>query len=79
VLARKCKAQEITRADFEAKVTEIDRDWQHFVQIKLTLNGLDQAKDAAARLALRGAEAVHFAALQSLHLYRSWPSERKGR
>ena len=65
-LARKCKAQEITRVDFEAKIAEIERDWRHFVQVELTLNGLDQAKDAAARFALRRADAVHFAALQSL-------------
>jgi len=65
-LARKCKAQEIPRADFEAKLAEIDRDWQHFIQIELTLNGLDQARDAAVYFALRGADAVHFAALQSL-------------
>lgn len=36
------------------------------MQIELTLGALDQAKDAAARLALRGADAVHFAALRSL-------------
>lgn len=65
-LARKCRAAEITREDFEAKTAEIERDWQRFVQIELTLSGLDQAKDAAARLALRGADAVHFAALRSV-------------
>lgn len=32
----------------------------------MTLGTLEQAKDAAARLALRGADAVHFAALRSL-------------
>ena len=65
-LARKCKALEITREDFELKVAEIERDWRTFVQIELTLDMLDRAKQAAARLALRGSDAVHFAALQSL-------------
>lgn len=65
-LARKCKALEITREDFEAKLTDIERDWRSFVQIELTFSALDQAKDAAARFALRGADAVHFAALRSL-------------
>lgn len=66
-LARKCKALEITREDFEAKLVDIDRDWRSFVQIELTLGGLDRARYAAANLALRGADAVHFAALRTLH------------
>jgi predicted nucleic acid-binding protein len=65
-LARKCKAREITREDFEAKIAEIERDWRSFVKIELTLDTLDQARDAAARLALRGADAVHFGALVAL-------------
>jgi hypothetical protein len=65
-LARKCKAQEITRGDFEAKLAEIEADWRSFVQIELTASSLELAKDAAVRFALRGADAVHFAALQSL-------------
>lgn len=30
-LARKCKAQEITREDFDLKMAEIERDWQSFI------------------------------------------------
>jgi hypothetical protein len=60
------QAQKITREGFGAKVAEIERHWQHFVKIELTLNNLDPAKDAAAQRVLRGADAVHFAALQSL-------------
>lgn len=37
-----------------------------FDRIEFTLEMLEQAEDAAARWALRGADAVHFAALQSL-------------
>jgi hypothetical protein len=65
-LARKCKALEITREDFEAKLADIERDWRSFVQIELPRGALDQARYAAARLALRGSDAVHFAALQTL-------------
>ena len=64
-LARKCKANEISRQSFDAKAAEIDRDWKHFVKIELTLNDLNQARDAAVQFALRGADAVHFAAFRS--------------
>lgn len=67
-LARKRKAQEITSQDCVAMVAEIERDWRSFVKIELTLETLDQARDAVARLALRGADAVHFAALRSLDM-----------
>ena len=40
-LARKCKALEITRDDFEAKLPEIEIDWRSFIQIELTLTALD--------------------------------------
>jgi predicted nucleic acid-binding protein len=66
-LARKCRSGEISRESLTAKTLEIERDWQGFVQIELTLSMLDRAKDAAARFALRGSDAVHFAALQVLH------------
>ena len=65
-LARKRKAQEISLGDFAAKVAELEQDWKKFLQIELTLENLDAAKDVAAQFALRGADAVHFAALRSL-------------
>lgn len=55
-LARKCRAQEICRHDFDAKLAEIDRDWRHFVKIELTADSWGPARDAAASLALRGAK-----------------------
>jgi len=65
-LARKRKAQEITPAELSAAIAAIERDWQSFVQVELSLQTLNQAKDTAVRLALRGADAVHFAALLAL-------------
>jgi predicted nucleic acid-binding protein len=65
-LARKRKAGEMSPAGFAEKITEIERDWQSFVQIELTPGVLGRAKEAAARLALRGADAVHVAALETL-------------
>lgn len=38
-------------------------DWQSFVKIELTLDSLVHTVDVASRTALRGADAVHFAAL----------------
>ncbi len=66
-LARKAKAREITRKDFEAKAAEIDRDWRTFIQIELTLEAVKDAREAAAEFTLRGADAVHLAAVRLLH------------
>ena len=70
-LARKRKAGEITKQDFDLKVAETVRDWRKFFQIELTLEMVGWAKEAAVRLALRGADAVHFAALLSLQMHVS--------
>src|SRR5437667_3008929 len=37
------------------------RDWGRFIQIQLTTETMDLAKDLARNMALRGADAVHLA------------------
>lgn len=60
-LARKAKAREISRSLFTRKVHELEEDWGRFVQIHLTDEAIDRAKDVISRQALRGADAVHLA------------------
>ena len=67
-LARKLKAGEIPADRFATLRREIERDWRHFLKIELTELDSVRAIDAAARTALRGADAVHFAALELLAL-----------
>ncbi len=64
--ARKRKAGEIETAEFLATLERIEADWAQFVQFQLSGRMLEDAKFAAARFALRGADAVHFAALRRL-------------
>jgi predicted nucleic acid-binding protein len=60
-LARKAKAREIGRSLFTGKVRELEGDWERFIQIHLTAEVVNRAKDLARRQALRGADAVHLA------------------
>ena len=59
--ARKRKAREIDPLPFEQKVQELEEDWGSFIQIQLTTEAVDLAKDLARNMALRGADAVHLA------------------
>jgi hypothetical protein len=61
-LARKRKAREIDPLPFERKVQELEGDWGSFIQVQLTTETVDLAKDLARNMALRGADAVHLAA-----------------
>lgn len=65
-LARKRRAREITPEAFSERAAAVQRDWQTFLQIELTRRNLNQARAIAASTALRGADAVHFAALLSI-------------
>jgi len=47
--------------ELEAKVQELEEDWVRFIQIQLTIETMDLAKDLAKNMALRGADAVHLA------------------
>jgi predicted nucleic acid-binding protein len=60
-LARKGKAQEINSSVLNQKVQELEEDWQRFIQVQLTTEAVDIAKELARDLALRGADAVHLA------------------
>lgn len=46
---------------FEQKAKELEEDWRQFIQIQLTAETADLAKELARQLALRGADAVHLA------------------
>ena len=58
-LARKTKAGEIGRPLLARKIREVEEDWERFVQIQLTTEVANRAKDIARYQALRGADAVH--------------------
>jgi predicted nucleic acid-binding protein len=60
-LTRKRKAREIDPASFQQKVQELEEDWERFIQIQMTAEVVDTAKDLARSLALRGADSVHLA------------------
>lgn len=60
-LARKRKTREIDLSLFEQKVQELEEDWDRFIQVHLTAEAVDIAKELARDLALRGADAVHLA------------------
>jgi hypothetical protein len=60
-LARKRKAREIDPLSFEQKVQELEDDEGSFIQIHLSTETADVAKDLARNMALHGADAVHLA------------------
>ena len=57
-LARKRKARDIDLVSFEQKVQDLEEDWRRFIQVHLTTETRDLAKDLARNMALRGADAV---------------------
>jgi len=60
-LARKQKARDIDLLSFQQKAQELEEDWMHFIQIQLTTETINRAKDLARDMSLRGADAVHLA------------------
>ncbi|HXG36871.1 MAG TPA: type II toxin-antitoxin system VapC family toxin [Dehalococcoidia bacterium] len=60
-LARKQKAGELDPLLFAQKAEELEEDWRQFIQIQLTAETADLARELARRLALPGADAVHLA------------------
>ncbi len=60
-LSRKAKARELNRSLLTKKVQEVEEDWRRFIQIRLTDEVMNRAKDLARYQALRGADAVHLA------------------
>lgn len=60
-LARKRKAREIDSSIFQQKSQELTQDWDRFIQIQLTTEVVDIARELAKKEALRGADAVHLA------------------
>jgi uncharacterized protein len=60
-LARKRKNRDIGSAAFEQKSSELESDWERFIQIQLSAEAVEFAKVMARRMALRGADAIHLA------------------
>ncbi|MCX5886118.1 MAG: type II toxin-antitoxin system VapC family toxin [Proteobacteria bacterium] len=58
-LSRKHKAREITAFQFKQKAQELEDDWKRFIQIQMTSEVVDNAKELTKKLALRGSDAIH--------------------
>jgi predicted nucleic acid-binding protein len=43
------------------KLRELDEDWTRFIQVHMTMDVVDMARQVAQELALRGADAIHLA------------------
>lgn len=65
-LSRKRKATEISESQFEQKAQELEEDWERFVQIYMTTEAVDEAKELTKRHALRGADAIHLSSALTL-------------
>lgn len=59
--ARKHKAGEINASELSEKEAALEEDWNSFIQIQLTAEVMEFARETAKNLALRGADAVHLA------------------
>ncbi len=60
-ITRKHKTEKFDPTSLKEKLEEAESDWENFSQIQLTTEIVDESKRAAQQLALRGADAVHFA------------------
>lgn len=58
-LSRKLKALEITLSQFKLKAQELEGDWKHFIQIQMTDEIVNIAKELTKKLSLRGSDSVH--------------------
>lgn len=65
-LSRKRKAREIASGQFIQKAKELEEDWERFIQIQMTTETMNSAKQLARDLALRGADAIHLASALTL-------------
>jgi predicted nucleic acid-binding protein len=75
-LARKAKGREIDPSMLEDKLRELDEDWSRFVQVHMTVDVVDTARQVAQELALRGADAIHLASALLLRQYLEDESTR---
>lgn len=60
-LSRKRKAQDIATLQFKQKALELEDDWKHFIQMHMSAETVDIAKELTKKLSIRGADAVHLA------------------
>jgi hypothetical protein len=60
-LARKAKGREIDPSMLGDKLRELDDDWARFIQVHMTMDVVDMARQVAQGLSLRGADAIHLA------------------
>ena len=63
----KKKADEIDTIQHDQKQSELESDWENFIQIQCSDKVTSKAIDLAKSYALRGADAIHLAS--ALHLY----------
>lgn len=75
-LARKAKGREIDPSMLEDKLRELDEDWSRFIQVYMTVDVVDTARQVAQELALRGADAIHLASALLLRQYLEDESTR---
>lgn len=66
-LARKKKAEEIDTMQHEQKHSELESDWENFIQIQVANKVSQRATTLANNHALRGADAIHLASALHLH------------
>ena len=64
--SRKHSCGDLNPVAFQAIVEMIESDWRTFLHLELTLATVPRALDVARTMSLRGADAVHFAAFQSM-------------
>jgi len=60
-LARKATGREIDPSMLDNKLRELDEDWTRFIQVHMTMDVVDMARQVVQELALRGADAIHLA------------------
>jgi len=60
----------------EDKLRELDEDWSRFIQVYMTVDVVDTARQVAQELALRGADAIHLASALLLRQYLEDESTR---
>lgn len=72
-LARKRRAREISLSRLEQKARELEEDWECLIQVQVTNEVVDSAKNLAKRLALHGADSIHLAS--ALLLQRRFAEE----
>jgi uncharacterized protein len=65
-LARKYRAKEINKNDFEQKIEKLEKDWFNFIQIQITEDILVSVKVILKEQFLKSADAIHLSSALNL-------------